>query len=136
MPDYDKRTPDLADGLGQAPDDPDHDKVTPDLADVLGQAPDDHVLDVVVELVEPEDLPAEAPADRAAHIAQMKDSFDAQSTPLEESIASLGGEVVGKAWINRTIHARVPAKAVSELARAKSIAAMDTPHALTPESPT
>jgi hypothetical protein len=113
----------------------DHDKVTPDLAGVLDQASDDHMLDVVVELAEPEDAPADAPADRAGRIAQMKDSFDAQSTPLEESIASLGGEVVAKAWINRTIHARVPAKAVPELARAGSIAAVDTPHALTPESP-
>jgi hypothetical protein len=65
----------------------------------------------------------------------MKESFNAQATPLEESIASLGGKVLGKAWINRTIHARVPAKAVSELARAGSIAAVDTPHGLTPESP-
>jgi hypothetical protein len=110
------------------------DKVTPDLAGVLDRSPDDHLLEVVVELAEPEDARAQAPADRAARIAKLKESFHVQATPLEESITSLGGEVLGKAWINRTIHARVPARAVPELARAGSIAAVDTPHGLTPES--
>ena len=110
-------------------------KVTPDLAGVLDKAPDDDLLEVVVELTDPDDAPAEAPADRSQRIARMKESFHAQATPLEESITSLGGEVLGKAWINRTIHARVPARAVPELARAGSIAAVDTPHGLTPESP-
>ena len=109
-------------------------KVTPDLAGVLDHAPDDRLLEVVVELAEPDKAAEGPPADRAARVAQLKESFHAQATPLEESIASLGGEVLGKAWINRTIHARVPAKAVPELARAGSIAAVDTPHRLTSES--
>jgi hypothetical protein len=109
------------------------DKVTPDLAGVLGSAPDDHLLEVVVELSEPDDAEGEAPTGRAEKIEHLKQSFHAQATPLEESITSLGGEVLGKAWINRTIHARVPARAVPELARAGSIAAVDMPHALTPE---
>jgi hypothetical protein len=99
----------------------------------LGEAPDDDLLEVVVELSEPDDAGADAPAGRSEKIAQLKESFHAQATPLEESITSLGGEVLGKAWINRTIHARVPARAVSELARAGSIAAVDTPHRLEPE---
>jgi hypothetical protein len=109
------------------------DKVTPDLAGVLGNAPGDDLLEVVVELSEPDDAGAEVPAGRAEKIAHLQKSFHEQATPLEESITSLGGEVLGKAWINRTIHARVPARAVPELARAGSIAAVDMPHALTPE---
>ena len=109
-------------------------KVTPHLAGVLDQAPDDHLLEVVVELAEP-DSSVDKAADRSERIARLKESFHAQATPLEESIASLGGEVLGKAWINRTIHARVPARAVPELARAGAIAAVDVPHGLTPESP-
>jgi hypothetical protein len=109
-------------------------KVTPDLAGVLDKSPGDHLLEVVVELKEPDEAHPEPPADRSQRIARMKESFQTQATPLEESIASLGGEVLGKAWINRTIHARVPARAVPELARAGAIAAVDTPHGLTPES--
>jgi hypothetical protein len=111
------------------------DKVTPHLAGVLDEAPDDRLLEVVVELAEPDKTADRPAADRSERIAHLKESFHAQATPLEESITSLGGEVLGKAWINRTIHARVPAKAVPELARAGSIAAVDTPHGLTPESP-
>jgi hypothetical protein len=111
------------------------DKVTPDLAGVLDNSPDDDLLEVVVELAEPDDAAAgKAPAGRSERIAHMKESFHAQATPVEQSIASMGGEVLGKAWINRTIHARVPARSVPELARAGSIAAVDTPHGLTPES--
>jgi hypothetical protein len=109
------------------------DNVTPDLAGVLDKSPEDHLLEVVVELAEP-DAPADKPpAGRTERIAKMKESFHEQATPLEESITSLGGEVLGKAWINRTIHARVPARAVPELARAGAIAAVDVPHGLTPE---
>jgi hypothetical protein len=108
-------------------------KVTPDLADALGGASKDQLLDVVVELAGDD---AAAPAgDRAAKVAYMKQSFQAHATPLEELIRSLGGEVLASAWLNRTIHARVPARAVPELARTSSIAALDRPHELTPERP-
>ena len=106
------------------------DKVTPDLAATLGDAEDDQLLDVVVELADA-DEPGEAPtADRAAKVAHLKRTFEAHATPLEELIRSLGGEVVANAWLNRTIHARVPARAVDELARAGSVAALDKPHRL------
>jgi hypothetical protein len=111
------------------------DKVTPDLAGVLDEAPDDDLLEVVVELSEPDDAGTDAPVGRSEKIAHLRESFHAQATPLEKSITSLGGEVLGKAWINRTIHARVPARAVTELARAGSIAAVDTPHRLEPDQP-
>jgi hypothetical protein len=107
------------------------DKVTPDLAAAVDEAKDDDLLDVVVEL---EVTPGEAPAaDRAAKIAHLKRTFEAHATPLEELIQSLGGEVVEGAWLNRTIHARLPARAVRDLARAGSVAAVDKPRGLTPE---
>ena len=108
------------------------DKVTPDLAAAVDEAEEHDLLDVVVEL---EDAAAgDAPAaDRAATIAHLKRTFEAHATPLEELIQSLGGEVVAGAWLNRTIHARVPARAVHDLARAGSVAAVDKPRGLTPE---
>lgn len=112
-----------------------HDKVTPALVEVLGGTAQDDLLEVVVELVEPDNESGDAPAGRAEKIVHLKNSFHEQATPLEEWIASLGGEVLGKAWINWTIHARVPARAVTELARAGSIAAVDTPHQLEPDRP-
>jgi hypothetical protein len=109
------------------------DKVTPDLADALGEASEDQLLDVVVELAGAYDA---APAGgRAAKVAYMQQSFQTTAAPLEELIRSLGGEILGSAWLNRTIHARVPARAVQELARTGSIAALDRPHELTPERP-
>ena len=109
------------------------DKVTPDLAAAVDQASDDQLLDVVVEVSDADDAGAAPPGDRAAKIAHMRRTFDAHADPLAELIRSLGGEVVGNAWLNRTIHARLPARAVGELARSGSVAALDRPHRLEPE---
>ena len=106
------------------------DKVTPDLAAAVDDAKDDQLLDVVVELAGADDAP---PGDRGAKIAHLRRTFEAHATPLEELIRSLGGEVVANAWLNRTIHARVPARAVDELARSGSVAALDKPRRLQPD---
>ncbi len=109
------------------------DKVTPDLAGVLSNAGADDLLEVVVELADSDGR--DVPADRSERIAYLQTTFHARATPLEEFIASLGGEVLGDAWINQTIHARVPARAVPALARAGSIAAVDMPRRLLPDQP-
>ncbi len=107
-------------------------KVTPELAQTLDSASEQGLVDVVVEL-EPDEAPDEPAGDRATKVAHRKRRFEEHATPVHALIESLGGEVVDKAWINRTIRARMPARAVPELAQAGAIASLDEPHRLTAE---
>jgi hypothetical protein len=109
-------------------------KVTSALASQIEEADDDGLLDVVVELDEPE-TPAPVPrADRRAAMEAMKEKFDADAEPVQRSIRSCGGEVIGAAWINRTLRARVPARSIAKLSEEARVAAVDVPRPLEPES--
>jgi len=107
-------------------------KVTPELASAVEDADADELLDVVVELSNPNGVEAEG--DRAAKIAYLKQSFEMQAAPLETWITSLGGEILGDAWINGTIHARIPIRAISVIAEDNSISAVDVSRRLEPDS--
>jgi hypothetical protein len=100
-------------------------KITEALETQLDSAPD-NVLDVIVELApDPGGEPTTAP--------EMKESFQKAAQPVNEAISRYGGEVVDSVWLNRTLHARVPAAKVTALTGLDEVAALDAPRPLTPE---
>lgn len=104
-------------------------KLSPDLAERLEQAGAAELLEVVVELHPAPTVPTDAP--RAARIAAARDAFSLASSPVEQAINSVGGEVVGTAWINQTVRARVPAGTVTGLADLDEVQLLDIPRQLT-----
>ncbi len=110
-------------------------KLTPEVTALIDGAGADDLLEVVLEL-EPSEKPvaaAEAKS-RTEKIAAQKEAFLRGVSPLEETIRDLGGEITGRAWINQSVRARVPASRVKELASLRGIAALDVPHPITAET--
>ncbi|HEU5251863.1 MAG TPA: hypothetical protein VFU16_00875 [Solirubrobacterales bacterium] len=89
-------------------------------------APPDVPLDVIVEL-------APDPVGSSATAAEMKESFEKAAAPVNEAIARKGGEVVDSVWLNRTLHAKVPAANVRDLTGLEEVAALDSPRPIEPE---
>ncbi|MFQ5525986.1 MAG: hypothetical protein ACE5GX_06955 [Thermoanaerobaculia bacterium] len=88
----------------------------------------DELVELVVEL-EPVE-PAAARLSRAEKIAAHKEAFERQAAPVAAAIAEAGGEVVGRAWINQTLKARIPRHAVAAVARHEKVAQVDVPRPL------
>ena len=107
-------------------------KLTPDLASRLSSAGSGEMLDVVLELESPEEAP-EAQMTQREKIALRRERFSQHAAPIEDKIQQVGGEVLGSAWINHTIRARIPADGVSHLTELKSVERVDVPRALEPE---
>jgi hypothetical protein len=108
-------------------------KVTPALASRLEAAGGDGLLEIVVELEGPPPPKAVERDDRRAALEAMKERFRTAAGPVEQAIQAVGGEVTGKAWINHTLRARVPAKSVPRIVEHASVAAVDVPKPLEPE---
>jgi hypothetical protein len=104
------------------------------LAQELEKAQPADELEVVFELQPPTVPAANRENSRGEKIAIMKEAFDQCLVTLEHAVQKAGGEVTGKAWINQTVRARVPACALEELGRLESVALIDTTEPLTPES--
>jgi hypothetical protein len=105
-------------------------KLKPDLTTRLAQAAAEDVLDVVVEMDAQTEPAAAAPQSRSEQITLRKEKFDHDVVPVEEAIHEAGGEVVGRAWINQTVRARVPAQGVEQLSEHEKVAALDVPRRL------
>lgn len=99
-------------------------KITDELGSQLQQN-EDKVLDVIVELAPDPAEPATAP--------EMREAFEKAVEPVSAAISRYGGEVVNSAWLNRTLHAKVPATKVPELTDLQEVAALDVPHRIVPE---
>lgn len=107
-------------------------KLTPEVAALIDRTGDDDWLEVIVEL-EP-DQKSEAGLEtksRTEKIAALKEEFLQNISPLEETVRKLGGEITGRAWINRSVRVRVPARNIKELAKVGGVAILDVPHRLT-----
>ena len=100
-------------------------KITPDLAARLDAAESTDLLDVIVEL--------QGGPDEAPDMAAAKAAFARAAEPVTKIVAGLGGEIVDGAWINNTLHARVHAGCVPDIAGAEGVAAVDVPHAIQAE---
>ena len=100
-------------------------KIRPELAAEVGAAESSKLLDVIVEL--------DANPDEATDMATAKEAFERAALPVSEAISGYGGQVLEGAWINNTLRARMPAKAVSDLAGTAGVSAVDVPHAIEPD---
>jgi hypothetical protein len=105
-------------------------KVSEQLLEQLEKPDADEMLDVVIELRSPDTPQTKAAQSRAEKIAAMKQNFLQDVEPVEEAVRSVGGELTGQAWINRTVRARVPTVGVRKLSEQDQIAKVDVPHAL------
>lgn len=83
------------------------------------------MVDIIVEL-EP---PASKPPTLSATVARFKET----SIPVTRTIEQVGGEVIGSAWINSTVRARVPASAVLKVAALQIVERIDVPSQLRAE---
>ena len=97
-------------------------KITSALAAEVDAAESSNLLDVVVELAgdDPE----------AADMAAAKAAFARAAEPVSEVISAAGGQVLEGAWLNHTLRARVPARALPEVAGIEGVTAVDVPHGL------
>ena len=105
-------------------------KLTASLESELRDKDADELIDIIMELA-----PAEATTsvDKREKVAALKAAFDRVSQPIVEAVQQLGGEVTGRGWINRTLRARVPAKALGLLSTSDAIESVDAPHKLQAE---
>lgn len=108
-------------------------KLTRGLAERAERCPGGELLDVVVEL-HPAAGTHEGAASRAERVSRAREAFQREAAPVESTIQALGGEVLGTAWINQTLRARVPAEALPRLASLDAVTALDLPHALERDS--
>src|SRR5918992_6291740 len=105
-------------------------KLTEKLAKQLEETNDSDLLDIILELGSKAESspPTDEKRSRGEKIAAMKEAFSREAAPIEEAVRKVGGEVTGRAWINKTMRARVPAQSVKELSEHEKIAALDTPN--------
>ena len=104
-------------------------KLSRELADRLAGARSGEVVDVVVEL-QPRSFARDAAASRAERVAAAREAFRREAAPVETAIRSAGGEVLGAAWINQTVRARIPADRIARLAELAEVHLLDVPRAL------
>lgn len=108
-------------------------KATPDLGAQIQEVGEDEVIEVVVELTPLVSPAPSAKQSRTEKIAAQKQAFSDAAKPLRELITSQGGEITGEAWITNSLRARVSARTLRALGRAKPVAAIDVPHRLSRE---
>lgn len=104
-------------------------KITAPLAATIDAAdPNDDVV-VIVEMASAQPR-SFAPQPRQQQIAAHRAEFEKQASPIEQTIHDIGGEVLDRAWINNTMKARVPARAVKELSDLDGVETVDVEHRL------
>jgi hypothetical protein len=109
-------------------------KLSEQLRAQLTQPDASDILEVIIELHDASEPPAQQTQSRQEKIAALKESFAREIAPLEDMVRSLGGEVTGHAWINRSVRARLPLEKVKQLSASEQIAKIDLPHRLTLEA--
>ena len=107
-------------------------KLSDQLKEQLTQPNTSGMLEVIIELHEPEAAAQQAQS-RQEKIAAMKDGFTRDVALIDDEVRRAGGEVTGHAWINRTVRARVPVHEIEQLSAHEQIAKIDLPHKLEPE---
>jgi hypothetical protein len=109
----------------------DRSKLTSGMAERVAHAGGGVRLDVIVEL-QPFTLPDSGT--REARIAWLRTRFDEEARPVLAAIHAAGGEVLGTAWINHTLRARLPVESVTALAELPEVFRIDVPRALLMEA--
>lgn len=109
-------------------------KVTSDLATLVNETDEDSLIDVVVELESGFRDSLTIGGDRRLAMEQLRERFDELAEPVARVITSSGGELLGAAWINGTLRARVPVSSIPEISDEESVATVDIPHVLEAEA--
>ena len=105
-------------------------KITAPLAATIEAADPDEDVVVVVEMTPNGPTESVAPQQRQRQIAALRMTFEKQASPIERTIHDVGGEVLDRAWINNTMKARLPARAIKELLDIDGVKSVDVEHRL------
>jgi hypothetical protein len=105
-------------------------KISAPLAATIDTAEPDEEVVVIVAMVPGEARARSADEPRQQQIAGRRAEFEKQASPIEQTISSIGGEVLDRAWINNTMKARVPASAVQKLVDLDGVETVDLEHRL------
>ena len=109
-------------------------KIKPALVNKLEHANDSDLVEVILQLEAPSNSPgASTVRSRADKIVAMKEAFSHDAASVEDAVRNVGGEVTGRAWINQTLRARVPAQKVKDLCELEKVATVDTTRPLEAE---
>lgn len=112
-------------------------KVSRRLAELAGSLSSEiEMIDVVVELDHGSVdtlKKLEQHKSRIEQIAFRKESFARTSSPVEDAISEVGGEVIDKAWINYTLRAKLPARGLQRISELDEVDALDSPQELLAE---
>ncbi len=112
-------------------------KITSKLEERLENASEAEMLDIIVEFdheASREILSRTKALPRQERISALQKNFDQSSKSIETAINEAGGEVVGKAWINQTLKARVPVECVKDLSEREEVTTVDVPQPIQAES--
>lgn len=110
-----------------------HSKLSADLLQHLENSKDTEMLDIIIEVSPDENsnsLSEDSKLTRQERIAVRRDSFVQQSAPIETAVQEEGGEITDRAWINQTLKARIPAKAVKKISEQQNIYNLAIPRAI------
>ncbi|MGQ4440672.1 hypothetical protein ACN6LI_005894 [Streptomyces violaceoruber] len=105
-------------------------KLSQELAERLGSSGADSLIDVIVQL---RSLEMSTAGSRKERIAAARQAFLDELGPVQEAIARANGEVVDTAWLNQTVRALVPARAVEELAAVPDVVRIMLPSRIKPD---
>ena len=114
-------------------------KISPALSERLQGAGGDDVFEVVIELRPLQSSSGvrgggiRAAGSSRPSMQAAKASFTREISPIVRRVQRAGGEVIGAAWLNRTLKARVPARGVEPLTDLAGVVAVDAPRVLQAE---
>ncbi|MFP5317386.1 MAG: hypothetical protein ACLGI2_03720 [Acidimicrobiia bacterium] len=93
----------------------------------------DELVDVVIEVAGPSPEHTAPGPSRSARAAALGDAFARAAGPVERAVEAAGGVVTGRAWVNGTVRARVPAAALETLAALDGVVSLGPPRPLAPD---
>lgn len=91
------------------------------------------MVEVILEIQEPDPSPVASSGSRQEIMAARKQRFLNACAPVERRIQKMGGEVLDHAWLNQTLRVRVPARIVEQLSEPECVTLVDTPARLARE---
>ena len=101
-------------------------KLSRGLAEYLKSSLDSNI-EVVIELNPTLFQSNQSFLSRQQKIEQTRQSFEQALKPLEAMIQDRGGNILGAAWINQTVKARIPANCITQVAGLSTVSTIDLP---------
>lgn len=112
-------------------------KLTTKLAEHIEKTGVGDMLEIIVEL-DPKRgqkiISGSGEISRQDRIAKLQEDFAEQSATVVAKIAEAGGEILGQAWINKTLKVRVPVESIDLISDDEEVAAVDLPKEIGAES--